>query len=98
MYSHSDHVIYLTRFDEYPSHGWLLSQQPVDMLTSLKQYHMSSIIKQLKANNGDPKVYNRAVVLIQYLCGLVRCVYVCTCVYVCACTFMCIHICVCICV
>ena len=57
---------------------------------------MSSIIEQFKAGNDDPEVCNRAVVLIQYLCGLVRCVVsVCACVCVCVCTHACTCLCMC---
>ena len=71
--SFNDHMIYLTfRFDEYASHGWSLSHQPVDMLTNLKQYHMSSITEQIKASSNDAEVCKRAITLIQYLCGLIR--------------------------
>ena len=70
--SFDDHVIFHIRFDEYASHSWSLSHQPVDMLTNLKQYHMSSITEQIKASSNDAKVCKRAVTLIQYLCGLIR--------------------------
>ena len=63
-------------FDEYPASSWTLSRQPVDLLSSLRQHYMTSIIQQLQVVTGivDPEVYDRAAVLVQYLCGLVRCV------------------------
>ena len=94
VWSCDDHVMCFIRFDEYPSHGWLLSKQPVDLLDNLKQHHMNSIIGQLKAGNGNPESCNRAVVLIQCLCGLIRWAYVCAC----ACVRVCVRVRACVCV
>lgn len=65
-------LCFTVSFDEYPASSWTLSRQPVDLLTSLRQHYLNSIIQQVQGS-ADPQVYNRAATLVKYLCGLVRC-------------------------